>query len=469
LFIIIVKQYREAAMGTVEQRWAEFVVETTADRVPAAAIAAAGRSVFDGIGCILAAAADPAARPVVGLATSEGNGAGASIVGTSVRTAPGSAALANGTLTHWLEFDDGRGACGHPASVLLPGALAVGEPRGVSGRDLLVAYAVGLEAATHISDACTYEEKDSGFHRTPLFGTIGATAVAARLGGLDPRRTMMALGIAGSMGSGVCQNFGTFTKPLHAGLAARNAVTAVRLAGEGWTGSENILAGPAGWAAGYTTTFDYPAMSRDLGSEWRTADSPPMWKAFPCCGASHGPLSSLLGLMAEHGFTHRDVASIEVGAPHDSMVMMYDDPDSGYQGKFSLRYTIATALIDGRIDLGSFTDEKLQRPEYAEVSARLRINLTSKWDLAVGGAGTDGKRFKPGDGLPVTVRLTSGETVSRSTPQIPGLQTDEEILAKFRGNAGRTLPADRVEAAVSQWSAPESIDDVRAAMATIRL
>jgi 2-methylcitrate dehydratase PrpD len=456
-------------MGTVERRWAEFVVETSADNVPAAAIVAAGRSVFDGIGCILAAASDHATQPIIGLAIAEGNGEGASIVGTGVRTAPGPAALANGTLTHWLEFDDGRGACGHPASVLLPTALATAETRGVTGHDLLVAYAIGLEAATHISDACTYEEKDSGFHRTPLFGTIGATAVAARLAGLDPTQTMMALGIAGSMGSGVCQNFGTFTKPLHAGLAARNAITAVRLASEGWTGSEDILAGAVGWPAAYAVDFDYPAMARDLGSHWRTARNPPMWKAFPCCGASHGPLNSLLALMAEHGFTHRNVAEVQVGAPYDSMVLMYDDPDSGYQGKFSLRYTIATALIDGRIDLDSFTDQKLRRPEYAEVTAKLRINLTSKWNLTVAGASTDAARFKPGDGLPVTIRLTDGETLSRSTPQIPGLQTDEQIVAKFRSNAGRTLPAEQVETAVEQWSTPEKIADVRDAIATITL
>jgi 2-methylcitrate dehydratase PrpD len=444
-------------------------VETNADNVPATAVAAAARSAFDGIGCILAAASDAATQPVVGLAIAEGNGEGASIVGTSVRTAPGPAALANGTLTHWLEFDDGRGACGHPASVLLPAALATGEPRRVTGHDLLVAYAVGLEAATHISDACTYEEKNSGFHRTPLFGTIGATAVAARLAGLDPRQTLMALGIAGSMGSGVCQNFGTFTKPLHAGLAARNAVTAVRLAREGWTGSEDILIGAVGWAAAYTTYFDYPAMSRDLGSQWRTAGNPPMWKAFPCCGASHGPLNSLLALMAEHGFTHRDVVEVQVRAPYDSMVMMYDDPDSGYQGKFSLRYIIATALIDGRIDLDSFTDQKLQRPEYAEVTGKVRIDLTSKWNLAVGGVGADAARFKPGDGLPVTVRLTDGNTLSRSTPEIPGLQTDEQILAKFRSNAGRTLTTEQVETAVDHWSTPEKIADVRAAIAAITL
>jgi 2-methylcitrate dehydratase PrpD len=303
----------------------------------------------------------------------------------------------------------------------------------------------------------------------PLFGTIDATTVAARLAGLDPGQTLMALGIAGSMGSGVCQNFGTFTKPLHAGLAARDAVTAVRLAGERWTGSENILIGAVGWAAAHTTDFDYPVMSRDLGSQWRTAGNPPMWKAFPRCGASHGPLNSLLGLMAEHGFTHRDVAEVQVGAPYDSMVMMYDDPGSGYQGKFRLRYTIAIALIDGRIDLDSFTDQKLRRPEYAEVTAKVRINLTSKWNLAVGGAGADAGRFKPGDGLPVTVHLTDGQILSRSPPQIPGLQTDEQILAKFRSNAGRTLTTEQVETAVDQWSTPEKIADVRAAIAAVTL
>jgi 2-methylcitrate dehydratase PrpD len=454
-------------VGRVEERIAEFIVSTSASEVPEAALKAARNSSFDCVGCILAAAAQPYSQGILRFVQEEAAAGESTVIGTGLRTSRSMAALANGTLAHWLDYDDGRTACGHAASVLLPAALAIGEPAGVSGRELLTAYAIGLEAVTHISDACPYEEKVAGFHRTSLFGTLGATATAARLLGLNQQQTVMALGIAGSMGTGVCQNFGTFTKPLHAGSASRNAVTAARLAGDGWTGSDDILAGPVGWAAAYIGHYDYEAMAKDLGAVWRTAEVPPMIKEYPCCGASHGPLDSLLSLMAEYGFTAGDVEELQVGAPYDSMVMIYREPSSGFQGKFSLLYSIATALVDGRLDVDSFTDAKLTRPEYAEAVKKIKVNVTSKWDTAHGSGGSDHSRFKPGDALPVIVRLGDGRTLSRSTPRIAGLQTPEEVAGKFRRNAVRTLPPDQVNAALDGWARLDELPDIREAVRTI--
>jgi 2-methylcitrate dehydratase PrpD len=451
-------------VGHVEERIAEFIVGTSASEVPKAALKAAQNSVFDCVGCILAAAAQPHSQGILRFVQEETAAGESTVIGTGLRTSRSMAALANGTLAHWLDYDDGRTACGHAASVLLPAALAIGEPASVSGRELLTAYAIGLEAATHISDACPYEEKVAGFHRTSLFGTLGATATAARLLGLNQQQTVMALGIAGSTGTGVCQNFGTYTKPLHAGSASRNAVTAARLAGDGWTGSDDIFAGPLGWAAAYVGHYNYEAMAEDLGAVWRTAKATPMIKKYPCCGASHGPLDSLLSLMAEHGFTARDVAELEVGAPYDSMVMIYREPASGFQGKFSLLYSIATALVDGHLDVDSFQDAKLARQEYAEVVSKIKINVTSKWDTGNGTGGSDHSRFKPGDALPVIVRLRDGRTLSRSTARIAGLQTPEEMAGKFRRNAARTLPPDQVDAALECWASLNELPDIREAM-----
>jgi 2-methylcitrate dehydratase PrpD len=452
-------------MGHVEQRIAEFIVGTRASEVPEAALTAARSSSLDCVGCILAAV-QPHGHKIVRFAQEEGGTGESTVLGTGVRTSRSMAALANGTLAHWLDYDDGRTACGHAASVLLPTVLAIGEPLGVSGHELLTAYAIGLEVANHISDACSYEEKVVGFHRTSLFGTLGATVAAARLLSLDQEQTVMALGIAGSMGSGVCQNFGTYAKPLHAGSASRNAVTAARLAADGWTGSDDILGGPLGWAASYIGTYDYEAMAKDLGAVWRTAEATPMIKTYPCCGGSHGPLDSLLSLMAEYGFTARDVTELEVGAPYDSMVMIYREPASGFQGKFSLLYSIATALVDGHLDVDSFTDAKLARPEYAEATSKIRLNITSKWDSGSGG-GNDHSRFKPGDALPVIVRLRDGRTLSRSTARIAGLRTSEEITGKFRRNALRALPPDQVDAALQCWAKLDQLPDIRAAVRTV--
>jgi 2-methylcitrate dehydratase PrpD len=452
-------------VGHVEQRIAEFIVGTRASEIPEMAMNAALNSALDCVGCILAAV-QPGSQAILRFAREEGGGE-CSVIGTNLSTSRSMAALANGTLAHWLDYDDGRTACGHAASVLLPALLAIGEPLGASGHELLAAYAIGLEVANHISDACPYEEKEAGFHRTSLFGTLGATAAAARLLGLDQQQTVMALGIAGSTGSGLCQNFGTYAKPLHAGSASRNAVTAVRLAGDGWTGSDDILGGPAGWAASYIGQYDYEAMAAELGKAWRTAAATPMIKKYPCCGGSHGPLDSLLSLMAEHGFTARDVAQLEVGAPYDSMVMMYREPASGFQGKFSLLYSIATALVDGRLDVDSFRDANLSRPEYAEAASKIRINVTEKWDTGSGTGGNDHSRFKPGDGLPVIVHLRDGRRLSRSTARVAGLRTAEELAGKFLRNASRRLSPDSAEHALHRWTELSGLPDIREALRTV--
>jgi 2-methylcitrate dehydratase PrpD len=452
-------------MGHVEQRIAEFIVGTRASEVPEAALTAARSSSLDCVGCILAAV-QPHGHKIVRFAQEEGGTGESTVLGTGVRTSRSMAALANGTLAHWLDYDDGRTACGHAASVLLPTVLAIGEPLGVSGHELLTAYAIGLEVANHISDACSYEENVAGFHRTSLFGTLDATAAAARLIGLDQEQTVMALGIAGSMGAASAR---TSARTPSRYTLVRPAVTRSRrhdwppTAGQAATTS---LGGPLGWAASYIGNYDYEAKAKELGAVWRTAEATPMIKKYPCCGASHGPLNSLLSLMAEFGFTARDVTELEVGVPYDSMVMIYREPASGFQGKFSLLYSIATALVDGHLDVDSFADAELARPEYAEAASKIRLNITSKWDSGSGG-GNDHSRFKPGDALPVIVRLRDGRTLSRSTARIAGLQTSEKITEKFRRNALRALPPDQVDAALECWAKLEQLPDIRTAVRTV--
>lgn len=451
-------------MIQVEQRIAEFVVGTETNEVPEAAIEAARRSIFDCVGCMLAASAQPHGQKIIQFARQEGAPGQSTIFGSDQKTSRSMAALANATLAHGLDYDDGRTASGHACGVFFPTALAVGEPLGVSGRELLTAYAIGLEVITHIADACHFEEKEAGFHLTSLMGTMGATATAARLMGLSQEQTVMALGIAGSMGTGIIQNFGTYTKPLHSGLASKNAVIAARLAADGWTASDNILGGLVGWSAAYMKNYDYEAMARDLGGPWRTAARTPLIKQYPCCGMSHGPLDSLLRLMAEHGFTHRDVEQLEVRATYDSLVMMFPEPASGFQGKFSLSYTLATALIDGKLDIDSFTDEKLARPEYAETVAKIKVGLTSKWET---GTRETSRRVRRDDALPLIVRLKDGRTLSRSAGRVDGLQTPEEIMTKFRGNASRALSPDDVEATLDGWWRLDELSDIREATRTV--
>lgn len=444
-------------MGHVEQRIAEFIATTPPEAVPQAALDAAQRSALDCVGCMLAATVTQQGGIITRFALAEGGAGGsASIVGGG-RSSRTMAALANGTLAHALDFDDGRTGTGHAAGMLLPVALAAAEPQALPGRDLLVAYALGLEAITHVSQACDFEQKESGFHRTSLFGTIATALVAARLLRLEPEQVQMALGAAGALAGGLCQSFGTYTKPMHSGMAAKNGIAAAMLAAEGWTGSPDILGGPAGWGKAFIRRFDYDAMVRDLGRDWRTVERQPLIKAYPCCGLIHGPMDSLLSLIRVHGLRAEMVERVEVTAPYDSMVLMYPQPQTGYQGKFSLHYAIATALIDGRLDLDSFDDARQARPEYRETLDKIRVNVTSIWQGTQRGA----RRVKADDRLPVVVHLKDGCRLSQSTERVRGLDSDAEVAAKFRDNAGRALGADGAEDALAAWSDLAGVQDIR--------
>jgi 2-methylcitrate dehydratase PrpD len=371
------------------------------------------------------------------------------LLGNKARTSPYLAALANGTLGHALDYDD-MGGFGHPSVALLPTALALGEALGKSGRDIVTAYVLGFEVAAHLNKGAQNVQGLTGFHSTAVFGTIGATAVAARLLELTPQQTVMAFGLAGSMPSGILQNFGSYTKPLHAGLSCRSGVMAASLARRGWFATDAFLASKVGWAHAYIGEgkYDPEKMTGNLGKTWHSKDTIVI-KKYPCCGSNHGALDSLLALLTEHDVKLDDIARVEVdNVPAISHVLLHPNPAQGYQGKFSIHYNIATALVDRRIDIDSFTDAKLGRPEYREAREKTRINVMSNWDPQYEHAPTY---------CPVTVTLKNGERLTRRTNRhsMHGAPADplseQELKDKFRYCARLTLPEKQVEEAVDAW------------------
>lgn len=452
-------------MGKTETRIAEFIADTTADSIPVESFRAAREACFDCVGVALAGAAQPHGRMIANFVAEEGASGACTVLGAGLRTSASMAALANGTIGHALDFDD-MGGFGHPSVVLLPPALAIGERAGASGRDLLAAYVIGFEVGRHLSRGAHYNQGERGFHSTSVFGTMAATAVACRLLELDTAQTVMALGIAGSMPSGVLQNFGSYTKPLHAGLSSRNGVMAALLARSGYQACDNIVESRVGWAAAYLGegNYDPPPMVRDLGTLWTSRDSIVI-KKYPCCGSNHSALDSLLALKREYGFELEDVAEVEVaGLPSISHVLLYPDPTSAFQGKFSLPYTIASAVVDGRIEIDSFAEGQNTRPELREALKLIEVKVRSRWD--------PDWEAHPREN-PVTVRLKDGRVLERSTnrhhmhgsPSDP--LTPEELQAKFRDNARRSLDQTQVEEAVGAWWTLDEQPDIRAAMRSV--
>lgn len=293
----------------------------------------------------------------------------AAVWGAGEFRSPASAALVNGTAAHALDWDDAVPSMAmHPAAVLFPALLAqAARWPGASGAELLAAYDTGnavLRAVTELApDAVHYGR---GWHTTATVGRLAATAAAARLARLDETRTRHALGIAASCAAGSIANFGTMTKPLHAGLAARDAVAAVALAGRGCTSNEEQLEHPKGFFAQYGS-----ASAADEGFGEKLAERLEHWgahwpedwaiKRYPSCYGTHRSIDAARWLRAEAGFPPpEEIEAVRVSVHAGGLRPLIGHlPRTGLEGKFSMPYTVAVTLLRGTVRLADFTDDAL--------------------------------------------------------------------------------------------------------------
>jgi len=436
---------------------AKWIVNTTYEDIPPDAIRVANESCFDVIGVILAGSAQPVGDIIKKYVADQGAAPQATVLSSGSQSSVANAALANGTMGHALDFDD-FGGFGHPTVAIFPALLAIGEHSGATGRDLLEAYVVGCEVGLALQHATKYKQMDKGFHSTAVIGRLACTAACAKLMKLDHDQTVMALGMAGSMASVLIHNFGTMTKPLHAGLTCRDGVTAAQLAQRGLTAGDQIIEHPFGFA---TTVlgegiYDLDDMAENLGKPYRVQDAL-MIKKYPCCGGNHAMLDSLFSLMRDNNFTHEDVASAEVDQSYYSVVMLYQDPDDELKGKFSAKFNVAAALVDGEIAVDTFTQEKIADPTINETMGKVRTRVMAKSEEML---------TRSEDGHKVKITLKDGRVFEHVTARadILGSQKNpwgfDSIKSKFQENVALVLSQEGVDDAVNAWSDILQVSDV---------
>src|ERR1700722_6729250 len=278
----------------------------TSGTPPEGARERAALAVCDTVGVALAGAQEPAVRIVRATVTVDSHGV-CRILGTHERASASEAAFANGVAAHALDYDD---MCfvsmAHPSCALMPAALAAAELADASGPTLLDAYVVGFEVECRLGMVMNPRHYHArGWHCTSSIGTLGAAAAAPRVLGLPPTATAHAIGIAASLACGFKENIGTMVKPLHAGVAARNAVMAARLAQQGFTASPQAIDGPQGYLTVMDSERSAPALAEaiaDLGARWEILETGISVKLYPSCAATHPPLDALLQLVRRHGF-----------------------------------------------------------------------------------------------------------------------------------------------------------------------
>ena len=253
------------------ERLAKFVTETRTADIPQAVLAGARDALIDTIAVGIAGSVEEVGDIVMRWTHELGARPQATVWGQHVATSPADAAFANGVFAHALDFDDSLPSLrGHPSATMIPAALAVAEVAGASGRDVLAAYALGLEVAGKLGRAMGHGHYLRGWHSTATIGLFSSTAAAARLWGLDASALCRAWGLAASQIGGLIRNFGTMTKPFHAGHAARCAVQSVWMARAGFTADGGILDGKNSVLATYRGDDGMPlAEALDLlGKPW---------------------------------------------------------------------------------------------------------------------------------------------------------------------------------------------------------
>ena len=413
---------------------AEFITRTRLVDVPPTVITAAKHSMLDGFGLAVAGSRTDAARIARDeVASYHAANTEAAALGTGTRGPARFAAFLNGLAIHADDYDDTQlatlpdrvyGLLTHPTAPVLPTALALGEAGGGSGADVLLSYVVGVEIETKVSEAINPRHYDDGFHSTGTVGTIGSGAAAACMLGLSADVTRVALSIAASQAAGLRENFGTMTKPFHAGRAAESGLLAASMAHRGFTAANNILESPRGFFSAAGGGFEASAFTP--GAPW-TFDAPGVSiKRHPSGSLTHPAMFALMELLKANDIQAADIEEVSVGTNrHMPNALIHHDPHDHLAAKFSMEFCMAILCIERRAGLAEFTDGVVMRGDVRDMMRRVSFVVDPEAEGAGYNNMTSIVRIRLRDGTRYENRAAFG----KGSPQNP--MSEAEVREKF--------------------------------------
>jgi len=422
------------------------------------------RHVEDGIAVMLAGSRVDCAKKLAGYVREKGCEGTSTLIGFDFGSCPPDAALVNGASGHADDYDDTQlsaspdriyGLLTHPTVPVLGAALAVGEEVGCSGEQFLEAFIAGVEVECKLAEAIDPEHYKRGFHTTGTIGAFGAAAASSVLLGLDGEELRHALGITASMSSGIRANFGTMTKPLHAGMAASNGATACMLAGRGFEADRNALDGRWGFMNILSNGADPDKILGKLGRPYTFIAPGISVKMYPCGSLGQPSMDALLEIVLEEDLGPEDVREIRLRAgPNILEPLRYRQPVNGLQAKFSLQFGLGCILARHRAGLREYTTEVVNSPELRDAMAKVETIL----DPELAGMGTDRMRSV------VEVELRDGRVISRvadtarGTPEKP--LKEGELDEKFRECASFVLDEEKTERVLKMLRRIEEVSNI---------
>ena len=420
-----------------------FVADLSFEKLPPQAVETARTGIIDTIATMIAGAHDPAPQLLRrGLTPAAGP---ASLYFSGDTASAPEAAWINGTAGHALDYDD-VGCRGHVSTVLLPAILAEAENLGLGGRDIFTAYVAGYETWAELAGRDPGHHHAKGWHPTGIFGAIGAGAACAALRRLNAEQAAMAIALSASQAGGIMANFGTMTKPFHAGRAAHAGLVSARLAAAGFTAAADALEHPQGFLSAVSPEgrADRERPAAQLGKDWQIVRQGLSIKKYPACYCTHRALDGMLDLLAKRPLKPAEIAKITVSiSKTHSLILRNHKPQTGLEGKFSMEFAMAAAVVSRRASLSEYTDEFVRRPEVQALIGKVQVTTNENYDPVVSGASVYDQ---------VTVELTNGERIqseqvrrARGHAEVP--LGEAELFDKFRAclDAGHTrIAADRL-------------------------
>ena len=452
---------------------AQFVVNNKYSDISPEALELGKKSILDGLGLALSGSRAETAGLIQEYVRSFGfQPAGATVLGSGTKLPARFAAFANGVAIHADDFDDTQLAVGkdrvygllvHPTVCVLPAALATAELQGKSGRDLLLAYQIGVEVECKIAEAISPRHYQDGFHSTGTCGVFGGTAACARLKGFDVEKTVRALAIAASHAAGLRENFGTMMKPFQAGHATESGVVAADFAALGWTGAEQILEAQRGFFHAYGGGYDPSAIIDRLGKPWTFQNPGVSIKPFPSGSLTHPGMTELLRLVRSNSIRASDVERVEVGTSRNMPnTLIHHRPTNGLQAKFSMEFCMAILLLDGKADLTKFTDAVVNRPDVQEMIGRVRFYADPEAEKAGYDKMTTIIKITLKDGRTIAGRADFG----KGSP--PNPMSYDEVAEKFQGCAAfAEWPTAKTTKVIDLVRKLEEVSKVRALTALL--
>jgi len=466
---------------SVTAQLARFAIQTPASAIPAEAFASAKLRFLDTIAIMVAGSRHRSTLISREVTQHLGGNPQCGIIGHRDLTSIAHAGYVNGVSAHALEYDDYTKSVTHVSVSLVPGALALAEFTGKSGKRMLEDFVVGFEIAARISKGMRPWLLDRGWHPNGIIGAFAVATTGMRMLECDEMQMRMAMGIAASEGSGVRKNVGSMGKAFHIGHGVRCGVFAALLASRGFKVDPDIIEGNDDGIEGHDRfgfadtfngigNYDLGKMTAQLGEYWELAHDTTIVRLHPGSTAPGASIDGMIDLAATHNIRPDEVETIELECtPQCLAIAPYQTADDGHKARFCLQYDMAVSLLDRRAGLAQYTDERVNRPDVQSLMKRVNVKVPDDFRHHRGQWGLGGINWGE---MRLAVRLKNGEVLRTARSHARGWSeepaTRDDLEEKFKECADRVYSNAQTNECLGMIREIDTLPDVKGLMRALQ-